>query len=258
MKRTRPSQPLPSDGQGDLFAFSPLAKGSNRDGGNAADGASCTIRLNGAALVAEASGALWWPDQGTLVVADLHLEKGSAFAARGVMLPPYDTLATLERLALAMRPRLARVICLGDSFHDSDGPARLAAGDAARLRDLTALTDWVWVAGNHDPALPAEIGGRRVADALRLGPLTFRHIAAEAPEPGEVSGHYHPKAGIVLRGRRIGGPCFLHDGRRLVMPAFGAYAGGLDADDRALRGLFPGGCRIVLLARGRVLEWDAA
>ena len=217
-------------------------------------GASCAIRLNGALLVAEPSGALWWPDEGTLVVADLHLEKGSSFATRGVMLPPYDTLATLERLALAMRPQLARVICLGDSFHDTAGPDRLASEDAARLKDLTALCDWVWIAGNHDPALPAGIGGRCVADALRLGPLVFRHIAATAPEPGEVSGHYHPKAGIVLRGRRIGGPCFVHDGTRLVMPAFGAYAGGLDADDPALQALFPRGCRIALVARGRVLE----
>lgn len=218
---------------------------------------SCLIGLNGATLVAEASGALWWPDEGTLVVADLHLEKGSSFATRGVMLPPYDTLATLERLALAMRPRLARVICLGDSFHDCDGPARLAPGDATRLKDLTALCEWIWVTGNHDPALPAELGGRCVADALRLGPLVFRHIATAAPESGEVSGHYHPKAGIVLRGRRIGGPCFLHDGTRLVMPAFGAYAGGLDADAPALRALFPGGCKIALLARGRVLELGA-
>src|SRR5579872_6934062 len=152
------------------------------------------ITLNGARLVAEPTGALWWADRGTLVVADLHLEKGSSFAKGGVMLPPYDTLATLERLARAIRPELRRVICLGDSFHDSDGPLRLAAGDSARLRALTEACEWIWIAGNHDPDLPSGIGGSIVEDELRAGPLVFRHVAAPAHEAGEISGHYHPKA----------------------------------------------------------------
>ena len=218
-----------------------------------ADGDAYRIALNGAVLEALPSGALWWPDAATLVVADLHLEKGSSFAARGVMLPPYDTPATLERLASALRPDVRRVICLGDSFHDGDGPERLAAADRARLAALMARCEWIWIAGNHDPELPFALGGRRVVDALRQGPLIFRHIAAAVTEPGEVSGHYHPKSGIVVRGRRIAGPCFLHDASRLILPAFGAYAGGLDADAPALRALFPTGASAALLAGGRII-----
>ncbi|HXQ50872.1 MAG TPA: ligase-associated DNA damage response endonuclease PdeM [Stellaceae bacterium] len=214
------------------------------------------IVLNGASLAAEPSGALWWGDEGTLVVADLHLEKGSSFAQGGVMLPPYDTIATLERLARSMRAELRRVICLGDSFHDRDGPLRLAAGDAARLAALTRSREWIWIAGNHDPDLPQAIGGRMVADELRIGPLVFRHIAAARQERGEVSGHYHPKAGVTLRGRRFGGPCFLYDGARLVLPAFGAFTGGLDAAAPELRALFPGGASAALIARGRIIALD--
>ncbi|HUB94538.1 MAG TPA: ligase-associated DNA damage response endonuclease PdeM [Stellaceae bacterium] len=215
--------------------------------------AGSTIVLNGAALIAEPSGALWWGDEGTLVVADLHLEKGSSFATGGIMLPPYDTIATLERLATTIRPDLRRVICLGDSFHDADGPVRLSEGDRARLGALTAMADWIWIAGNHDPDLPPGIGGRMVADSLRLGPLVFRHIASLLTQPGEISGHYHPKASVVLRGRRFAGPCFAHDGERLVMPAFGAFTGGLDARDPELSALFRRPPSLLLLARGRIV-----
>jgi uncharacterized protein len=211
------------------------------------------IVLNGARLLAEPSGALWWEETGTLVVADLHLEKGSSFAMGGVMLPPYDTLATLERVAAAIRPELRRVICLGDSFHDSRGPDRLAPADAARLRALTALCEWVWIAGNHDGDLAPSVGGRVVREALYAAPLVFRHIASPAAAPGEVSGHYHPKSGVTLRGRRFSGPCFVHDSVRLVMPAFGAYAGGLDAASPEIGALFPGGATCLLLARGRIV-----
>jgi uncharacterized protein len=214
------------------------------------------IALNGAELLAEPSGALWWAETGTLVVADLHLEKGSSFARRGVMLPPYDTIATLERLAAAIRPDLRRVICLGDNFHDSDGPLRLSPRDWTRLAALTGLTEWIWIAGNHDPALPHEAGGRIVADELRLGPLVFRHIARTRAEPGEVSGHYHPKASVTLRGRRFSGPSFLHDGERLVMPAFGAYTGGLDAGAPEIAALFRGRMRVALIARGRIIAFE--
>ena len=185
------------------------------------------IRLGGVDLLADASGALVWPEARTLVVADLHLEKGSSYAARGVMLPPYDTRATLERLAqTAAHHAVTRIICLGDSFHDGTAPPRLAADDVARLSALTHSVDWIWIAGNHDPMPPTSLGGRVVEGELRLGPFVFRHIAAPLFAVGEISGHYHPKASIHVRGRRLSGRCFVHDEQRLMLPAFGAYAGG--------------------------------
>jgi uncharacterized protein len=211
------------------------------------------IRFHGVDLLAEASGALVWPDERLLIVADLHLEKGSSFARRGVMLPPYDTRATLERLERAAAQHGARrVVCLGDSFHDGEAPARLDAEDARRLARLTAATDWIWIAGNHDPAPPAALGGRVVTGDLRLGPLILRHIAEPLFAAGEVSGHYHPKASIDVRGRRLSGRCFVLDEYRLMLPAFGAYAGGLDVFEPALRALFPGDFAVHLLARDRI------
>jgi DNA ligase-associated metallophosphoesterase len=215
-----------------------------------------TLRVNGAALVADGSGALFWPARRTLMVADLHLEKGSAFATRGILLPPYDTAATLQRLAAAIaRHRPARVVCLGDSFHDAGAAARLPPDQAALIGRLTAAHEWIWLAGNHDPAPPADWGGR-VEREITLGPLVLRHQAAEAgPAPGEVSGHYHPKASVRLRARRFTGRCFVTDGRRVILPAFGAYAGGLDVLDPAVAGLFPRGFRVRLLGRSGVYDF---
>jgi uncharacterized protein len=197
-----------------------------------------TIILAGATLIADPAGALYWPDEGLLAVADLHLEKGSAFAARGVLLPPYDTVATLARLARLIEhynPKL--VIALGDSFHDGRGPLRMHVSDRILLKALQRGRDWVWIAGNHDPDLPDGIGGNR-ADVLAFGPLTFRHEPSEKTEDGEIAGHLHPMARVVQRGRAVSRRCFAGDGRRLVMPAFGAYAGGLNVRDRAIFGLF--------------------
>jgi hypothetical protein len=212
------------------------------------------LTVNQAGVLADPAGALVWPDRRLLVVADLHLEKGSSYAAHGRMLPPYDTRATLGRLAgLIRRYRPAQVICLGDSFHDRHAAARLPEGDAAQLRRLVATQLWVWIAGNHDPAPPVKFGGE-VVDELTLGPLTFRHQPL-APEhaAGEVCGHLHPKAALSVRGRRISGPCFATDGRRIVLPAFGAYAGGLDVLDPAISSLFGrGGFRVLLPGRDRV------
>ncbi|HYN39150.1 MAG TPA: ligase-associated DNA damage response endonuclease PdeM, partial [Rhodospirillales bacterium] len=210
------------------------------------------IRIAGAALWATPEGALWWPDEATLVVADLHLEKGSSLARRGRLLPPYDTaatLATLARLIATLAPR--RIVCLGDSFHDADGAGRLDADDAARLRALAAGRDWLWIAGNHDAGGLAGIGGR-VAEAAALGPLMLRHQAAPAEGEGEISGHFHPKAAVRVGGRRIAGRCFVGDGRRLILPAFGAFAGGLDVFDPAIATLLAPGFAVWLLGRGRV------
>jgi DNA ligase-associated metallophosphoesterase len=219
--------------------------------------AHAAFTLSGARMLADHSGVVLLPDERTLVVADLHLEKGSAFAARGdAMLPPYDTGATLgrlERVCRHYRPR--RVVCLGDSFHDLGAPGRMAAADAARLRRLVARHDWVWVAGNHDPALPAELGGT-VMEELAVGPLTLRHEAAENIIPaGEISGHFHPRASVRTRGRRISGRCFATDGRRLILPAFGAFAGGLNVLDPALTALLRPGFRVFVIGQRRLFAF---
>ncbi len=226
---------------------------AERKAGNGA----AEIRLNGAVLSADPSGALLWPARRTLVVADLHLEKGSAFAARGQLLPPYDTRATLERLeALIARHRPDRVVCLGDSFHDGEAGGRLSAPDRARLGRLTASCDWVWIEGNHDPEPPDDLGGRIEAELVDP-PLVFRHQARKRrtkahPVAGEVSGHWHPKAAVHLPPKRISAPCFVSDGRRLVLPAFGAYTGGLNVLDPALSGLFQNGFVVHLMHRSKL------
>jgi uncharacterized protein len=198
-----------------------------------------TIAISDTTLVADPAGALYWPDEKLLAVADLHLEKGSAFAARGVLLPPYDTASTLARLQQVVErydPR--RVIALGDSFHDGGGPRRLADSDRAALRALQRGRDWLWIAGNHDPD-PADGIGGRFADTLALGPLSFVHEPSCEACEGEIAGHLHPLARLARRGRAVSRRCFATNGRRLVMPAFGAYAGGLNVRDRAITMLFP-------------------
>jgi DNA ligase-associated metallophosphoesterase len=199
-----------------------------------------TITLAGTTLVADPAGALFWPDEQLLVVADLHLEKGSAFAVRGVLLPPYDTAATLARLArLTERfaPRL--IIALGDSFHDGGGALRMAAVDRATLTGLQRRRDWLWITGNHDPDPTDGIGGHFAA-TVAIGALTFRHEPSGEACAGEVAGHLHPLARVARRGRAIRRRCFASDGKRLVMPAFGAFTGGLNVRDRAIASLFGG------------------
>jgi uncharacterized protein len=211
------------------------------------------LLLNGVELFAEPSGALWWPAASSLIFADLHLEKGTSFARRGVLLPPYDTRTTLARLATAIGPRVHRVICLGDSFHDGDGPDRLAPSDVIALRALVETHEWIWVTGNHDPVMPAMLGGRTITGELRLHGLIMRH-RAESDAIGEISGHYHPKSHIDIRGRRLSGACFIHDERRIVLPAFGAYTGGLHIESPAIRALFPTAFKIDLMLRGHLMR----
>jgi DNA ligase-associated metallophosphoesterase len=210
------------------------------------------LRLNGADLLADLSGALSWPERRLLAVADLHLEKGSGFAARGQLLPPYDTAQTLAQLAAAIeRHEPETVVCLGDSFHDGKAGQRLGQADGERLAGLIGGRRWIWIVGNHDPAPPLHLGGIAQPE-LTLGPLLFRHIAAADASPGEVSGHFHPKAALNWRGRRLGGRCFIGDDRRLILPAFGAYAGGLDVRDPAIAGLFGRRTRIHILGQSRL------
>lgn len=212
------------------------------------------VTVNGVPLVADLAGVLWWPERRTLVAGDLHLEKGSAQARRGRFLPPYDSAATLERLGRAIaRLRPDRVICLGDSFHDRGAAARLSPADGSRLAALIDGRDWIWIAGNHDPLPPAAWGGR-VAEEVVMGTLVFRHqaLTGSVATAGEISGHYHPKAAVRVRERRITAPCFATDGRRLILPAFGAYAGGLNVLNPAIRGLLDRSFRVVLLGRERL------
>jgi len=206
---------------------------SSADVGNARNS---TVSIAGVIMLADLTGALFWEEQRLLVVSDLHLEKGSSFAVRGVLLPPYDTAATLSRLASVItrhNPRM--VIALGDSFHDRTAHARLATPDRNAITALQAGRDWIWISGNHDPALPSDLGGM-VATEVAIGRIAFRH------EPtgriGEIAGHLHPKARVPTRGRTMERRCFASDGERAVMPAFGAYAGGLNIRDAAFAKLF--------------------
>ena len=211
------------------------------------------IRLGPAILLPDPSGALWWPDQATLIVADLHLEKGSSFARKGTLLPPYDTAATLARLAiLAERYRPARIVALGDSFHDAQAADRLDPADQQQLAALVEACDWIWIAGNHDPAPGPALGGTVLAEGSALAGLVLRHEALFEPDGPELSGHYHPKAGITVHGRRVSCRCFVADARRIILPAFGTYTGGLSVRDPALRRLFPTGFTAYLAGTKRV------
>jgi len=209
--------------------------------------------VNGARLIADHSGAAYWPEQDALLVADLHFEKGSAFAARGQLLPPYDTRATLRALEMAMARHQPRsVIALGDSFHDLGADGRISEADAVHLARLVArVEDWIWIEGNHDPEPPARFEGRTLPE-LKLGPLTLRHEPQPGPAPGEVAGHLHPCAKVSGQGRRVRRRCFATDGTRLILPAFGAYTGGLNVCDSAYTPVFPHRPDVVMLGRDRV------
>ncbi|MDO8875039.1 MAG: ligase-associated DNA damage response endonuclease PdeM [Pseudolabrys sp.] len=194
------------------------------------------IEISSVSLIADPEGALYWPEQGLLAVSDLHLEKGSSYAARGQLLPPYDTAVTLARLTRLIARYAPRcVVSLGDSFHDGGGPARLAAEDRDNLAAMQRGRDWIWIAGNHDPEPAEGIGGAFQA-TLTVGALTFRHLPTRTP--GEICGHLHPVARISQRGRSVRRRCFAADATRMVMPAFGAFTGGLNVRDAAFADLF--------------------
>lgn len=204
-------------------------------------------------LLADVCGALFHEADRVLLVADLHLEKGSAFARRGMMLPPYDTAATLAKLAAAVartQPRL--VVALGDSFHDRAGATRMGEADRTALGVLQAGREWMWLVGNHDPAPPEGLGGETAED-WRLGPLTLRHAPTPGASHGEIAGHLHPVAIVAGAGSAVRRRCFVSDGTRCIMPAFGAYAGGLNFRHPAFAGLLTEGRRVAhALGRDRV------
>jgi DNA ligase-associated metallophosphoesterase len=204
----------------------------------AGTGRPSEVAIAGQRACCDQSGVLFFPDDALLVVSDLHLEKGAAFARRGSFVPPYDTAATLQRLgAMIARYRPKTVISLGDSFHDRRGASEMPAPFRGDLVMLMAGRTWLWVAGNHDPDAPAGVPGETVKE-VTWGPLMFRHQPSARPAAGEIAGHLHPCARIVQRGRSVRRRCFASDGRRLVMPAFGAYTGSLNVLDRAYAGLF--------------------
>ena len=209
------------------------------------------------AIVPDVSGALWLPEERTLVVADLHLEKGSAYAARGVMLPPYDSTATLAALsAVTKRLQPARVIALGDSFHDRDAENRIAPETLAALRLVQQGRDWLWITGNHDPAISRAMGGDS-ADTITLADVTLRHEPDPTGTGPEIAGHLHPAAKVRMRGRAIRRRCFALSARRCIMPAMGAYAGGLNLRDAAFRPLFHDGVSVHLIGDDRLFRIDS-
>jgi len=207
--------------------------------------------------------ALFWPREQALLVADLHLEKASFFARSGQMLPPYDSRETLERLALAIRETGARrVFALGDNFHDSAGTDRLEPHAAGMLAALTRAVEWVWITGNHDAALEQAAGGEIVGEALLSG-IVLRHRATAGEVAPELSGHFHPRLMLTARGRRIARPCAVTSGRRMILPAFGALTGGMDAGAPEILSAMQPAAAIdaILPAGGRLVQyplWRAA
>jgi hypothetical protein len=194
--------------------------------------------VSGHPAVCDPSGALYLEDDRILVVSDLHFEKGSSFARRGMMLPPYDTATTLAALTrIISRYDPACVISLGDSFHDGQAAARLPLTYASELALLMAGREWIWITGNHDPEHPADLPGETFSE-LAFGKLVFRHEPSKRSHPGEIAGHLHPAAKVVRRGQAVQRRCFVSDQSRMIMPAFGAYAGGMNILGRAFHGLF--------------------
>ncbi len=197
------------------------------------------IRLSGLDLIPDLSGAIYVPDFQALLIADMHLEKGSSLARRGIHLPPYDTRETLTQLSSVIADvKPNRLIFLGDSFHDDAARDRIDAADLATLRRFSAERDTIWITGNHDSSPPQDIGGR-IAREVALGPVTLRHEPKSLPQGVfEIAGHLHPAAAVESRGHRIRCRCFIADDRRMVMPAFGSYTGALSVRSDAFDGLF--------------------
>ncbi|MBV6656146.1 MAG: ligase-associated DNA damage response endonuclease PdeM [Devosiaceae bacterium] len=225
------------------------------------------VEVAGGSFVADRSGALYWPEERLLIVSDLHLEKGSSFARHRNHIPPYDTAVTLKQLRLlidAYAP--ARVVSLGDSVHDRKAWSRLGPDDQAALTQMVgAVTDWVWITGNHDPEPPQGIPGLSVSD-LYVGSAIFRHHPGGPVHDGatEIAGHLHPAPRVVGRGASARRPAFVTDGMRMILPAFGAYTGGLCLSSPAFKPLFQrqnlrafvcGRSRVFTVPGHRIMGW---
>ena len=212
----------------------------------------------GRELAALPQGALFWPARRALLVADLHLEKASWFARIGQMLPPYDSLATLADLrTIAATTGAEEIWCLGDSFHDAQGCDRLPARARTLLIELTGATRWTWIVGNHDPGITDPCGGEIVAEAEVDG-LVLRHEADPLETRPELSGHFHPKLRISHRGRLVSRRCFVATARKLILPAFGALTGGLDADHPEIARAVAGRAEALVPVADRLLRFPIA
>ncbi len=196
------------------------------------------LSVCGKAMEAHVSGALYWPAEDALIVADLHLAKGATLARRGTMLPPYDTRETLARLAAVIdHYRVRTIIALGDSLHASDAGDLIDDRDVETLRILQEDREWIWITGNHDPRIPDVLGGVALDEIVVEG-IALRHVPANSRTTHEVAAHLHPAARLSLHGHTFRRPCFVSNGLRVVMPAFGTYAGGLNVLDEAFGPLF--------------------
>ncbi len=216
------------------------------------------LSFAGQNFLATPEGALFWPEREALLVADLHLEKASWFARFGQFLPPYDSHATLSALAECVeRSGAKRVYCLGDSFHDRSGCDRLQAEARALLTRLTGTLDWVWIVGNHDPGFADPVGGR-LADEIELGGIVLRHQAVPGDPRPELSGHFHPKLRLRLRGRSVSRRCFVASATKLILPAFGSLTGGLDADHPEIIGHVGAGAAALVPVSDRLLRFPLA
>jgi DNA ligase-associated metallophosphoesterase len=212
----------------------------------------------GETFKATPDGALFWPREQALLVADLHLEKASWFARLGQFLPPYDSHATLSALAAEVnRTGATRLFCLGDSFHDQFGCERLPASARELLASLTARLDWVWIVGNHDPGFADHCGGR-IEEEVELGGIILRHEAKRDEPRPEVSGHFHPKLRVHLRGRRVSRRCFVTSATKIIMPAFGSLTGGLDAHHPEILGSVGRNAAALVPVSDRLLRFPLA
>jgi len=212
----------------------------------------------GETFEATAGGALFWPSQKALLVADLHLEKASWFARLGQFLPPYDSHATLTALAGEVeRTAAKRLFCLGDSFHDRFGCERLPADARALLTDLTAALDWTWIVGNHDPGFADHCGGR-IAEEIEIAGVILRHEAVRSETRPEISGHFHPKLRLRLKGRQVSRRCFVKSATKIIMPAFGSLTGGLDAHHPEIMGSVGGSAAALVPVSDRLLRFPLA
>ena len=212
----------------------------------------------GETFVASTDGALFWPSQNALLVADLHLEKSSWFARLGQFLPPYDSHATLTALAAEIeRSGATRLYCLGDSFHDAFGCDRLPANARALLTDLTSLLEWTWIVGNHDPGFADHCGGR-IEEEVELDGIVLRHEARRDDSRPEISGHFHPKLRLHLKGRQVSRRCFVKSANKIIMPAFGSLTGGLDAHHPEILRSVGSGAAALVPVSDRMLRFPLA